>query len=842
MFFKRKKFYTLLDIKNQIVYTPLIFVLLTGFLSSIVLYVFLSYQKKNKIELLSQSESFYSKEALKDYIGDIKYNASANLDDVEIDLSNAIYEINGYIKANELKKEKIDMNNLKEFIHKLKLNTEIKFVIFDSNTYNVLYGEDLIEYLRSLTSSKIKTDKFRISMLKNIQYIGNDNIMYWVDSEERDFRLSYFKDISSQNIFIGAFSKVDDMKALTKKAILDSIELKSKTIYHGHLVFYDQNKKVIYNYNEEGKSKEISSINNLMHINENNLVFTFSKYQYKIYLISSYLDNEIRKIEEEFKHKLLVGIFIIALSVLFLIATSTVFARFINSIFNKYNQRLERRNTLYKKWKDRYELAIIASNDGLWDLNLETKEIFFSNKWLEIFKYNRKDISTFDEWKELIHPEDKDIVLQRFDNLVENKSEHFICEYRLKDKRGNYKWLLVRGKAFQTRNTKRVLMMSMDIDNRMKLTKELKNVELLTEVGRIVIFRWKHDEKLSVKFVSNSIEAYGYNASDFLDENIEYLDFIYKEDREDVLEVINKTITSNKNSFSYIYRVINKDNEIKWVYNRTIIVRDDNGNVKALFGYLNDITQMKLNEEELKLRVKSEVDKNTEKDRLINQQNKLASMGETLGNIAHQWRQPLNNVNLLIHFIRDNYGTFSQEDLNETIESAKLQINYMSKTIDDFKDFYKPSKDKKVFNIEEAIAKSHKIVQAGFEHNNIEFNVSGDYAEVNSYENEFEQVIVNILNNTIDAAILIKEKVEIVPQVNVNIQKAEKITVEISNNCGNVSSEVLEKMFDPYFTTKFENQGTGIGLYMAKVIIEKNMKGKIVANNTSDGVKFVIII
>ena len=522
-------------------------------------------------------------------------------------------------------------------------------------------------------------------MLKNIRYIGDNNLMYNIDNQKRNIQLSYLKNIESLNIFLGAYSKIDDMELLTKKVILDSIYAKSKTLSNAHFYFYDINEGTVFNYYMKDKLKDVSEIENFEQISQNDLSYIFPKYQNKIFIKNNPLRKEKKLIDEQYKTKIIISYLLVIFVALFLILTANIFGRFISTIFNRYNRRLERKNFLFKKWKDRYELAIIASNDGLWDMDLRTKKIFFSNKWLDMFGYKRNDVQNFDEWLSLVHEDDKQKVLNEYKKHINKQSEHFICEYRLKDKMGNYKWILVRGKEF---NSNRMLMMSMNIDERMKLTKELRNVELLTEFGRIVIFRWGNDKDLSVKFVSKSINTYGYDEDDF-NKNMKFFDFVYKDDVNQLNVVIKKAISSDANSFTSIHRVYDKNMQIKWVYNRTILIKDDNGNVIEFYGYLNDITKLKMNEEELKEKIKLELEKNIEKDRLLIQQNKLASMGEMLGNIAHQWRQPLNNINLLIYFIRDSYGKISQLELNETIKDAKLQIDYMSQTIDDFRNFYK---------------------------------------------------------------------------------------------------------------------------------------------------------
>ena len=837
MFFKKKKFYTLLDIKNQIVFTPLIFIFILSILVFTSIYFFFEYEKQNKIDNLIQSENFYKNDVLKNYITSIKYNTSTSFDDIENDLSNYIYEIIGFIKAKMTINNEFDIELLKPHLKQIESANKIKFLLFDTRNYSVLFGDEILENLIELTNSENKSDKFKKYMLRNIKYIGDNNLMYSIDNQKKSIQLSYLKNIEFLNMFLGAYSKTDDMVLLTKEVIYDSIYSKSKTLNNSHFYFYDLNEKKILNYYMNNEVKDVSEIKNFLEDSKNDLSYTFPKYQFKIFIKDGPFNKEKRDIEEQYQTKMVMSFLVVVFIALLLITSANIFGRFINTIFNRYNRRLEQKNLLFKKWKERYELAIIASNDGLWDMDLKSRKIFFSKKWLDMFGYTRNDIQDFEQWINLIHNEDKEKVLNEYEKHINKQSEHFVCEYRLKAKDGNYKWILERGKEF---NSNRMLMMAMNIDERMKLTKELRDVELLTKFGRIVIFRWENDENMSVKFVSQSIKAYGYDVKDF-EKNIKFFDFIYKDDVNQLITVIKKSIFNDADSFTSIHRVVDKDNNIKWVYNRTIIIKDDNGNVIEFYGYLNDITKLKMNEAELKEKVKLQLEKNLEKDRLLVQQNKLASMGEMLGNIAHQWRQPLNNINLLIYFIRDSYGKISQNELSDIIKDAKLQIDYMSQTIDDFRNFYKPSKEKKIFDIKESILQSSKIVHSSIEKNAIKLDILGESLSIDGFENEFEQVIVNILNNAIDAKIIKSKTMKFDAKIEINIYKEDKnILISIYNNCGNIDEKIIERIFEPYFTTKFEDQGTGIGLYMTKVIIEKNMKGKIEAKNLNDGVEFLI--
>ncbi len=857
MFLKSRKFYTLLDIRKQLVFTPIIFVFIISFISIIVIVSILKFQKQNEIKLLLQESSFKKKSLLSEFVNDIKFNASSSFDKSETKLNNAVTEINGFIKNFE---KNISLDDVKNIVQKYEQNSDLKFVLFNERDYELYYGKQTIDYLMKITNAKMSLEKFRHHMLKNIQYIGDSNLIYWIDKEKKKIQLSFFKSVNNRPLFIGAFSKVDDIKNSTKNSILDSIFQKSKYFKDSYFWFYDYDVGYVYNYYNKGQKIDVKYIFEKDRLNSSNEVlkkykkystevqldsiYNFSKYNFLVSVKNDSLPVKISKLEFEYNSKLIISIAIVFLVALFLVVASMFFSKFINKIFHRYNKRLETKNIMYKKWKERYKLAIIASNDGLWDIDLRTNHIYFSKKWLEMFGYKDGDINNLDDWFDLIHKEDKSLVQSKLNEHLSGESEHFICEYRIKSKHNFYKWILVRGKAFYDKQNKRMLMMSMDIDHRKKLSKELQYVDLLVEYGRIVIFKWKYDEELTIQYLSKSIQSYGYEPKDFESKKIKYLDFVLDEDVNDLKKDIKKAIKNDDKSFTKIYRVKDRNGGIRWVSNRTIFLKDDFGNVTHLYGYINDITQMKLTEEQLKQKIVHEVAKNTEKDRILVHQSKLAAMGEMLENIAHQWRQPLNNINLLIYFIRDSYGTLSKEELDSIIKDTKIQIDYMSQTIDDFRNFYQPNKDKVQFDIKDSIMQSIKIVETQFEKSGLSINIEGVDAQTINYKNEFEQVIVNILNNANDAAILKKQKDEkFNPIINISLQKDEKeIRVVLSNNCGEVPLDIIDRIFEPYFTTKFENQGTGVGLYMAKTIIEKNMKGKISVTNIENGVSFIITL
>lgn len=861
MSFYKKKFYSLLDIKKFIVNFPPIFILLFALSSSVILYFILEARFYTSIEVIEQKNRFYKDKLLNDYIRQLSDYVNVSFNEEENHLRKINSEIKGYLKALDETKQ-YNLGYLLEHLKSIEQKRKIQFILYDNKSYNVLYGKDMMQYLQNLTPSKIIKPSFEKYILKNIYKIDEENFQYWVDKENSTLQLSYFDDLKLQNLSLGTFFIGNDIKIKTKRMIFETITQKSKSI-NGYLWFYDYKNDVVYNYFNESKIYTVSEILALKpNDNEISLLYgqskankehsnikihDFKKFDFLIGIKTNYLKTILHQAKVDYHNQLVYSILLIVLITLFMIVIFSFFTGFVNRIITRYNRRLEFRHNMYKRAKERYELAIIASNDGLWDIDFEDNKVYFSQKWLQMFGYDKNDISSFQDWLKLVHPDDQEKIEQKINNHYKEQSEHLICEYRIRTKQGHYKWILVRGKLFKNAsgNKDRMLMMSMDIDNRKKMTQELRDVELLVEVGRIVIFKWKRDSELSVDFVSKSINSYGYSKEDFEKQKIKYYDFVYEEDRQKFKDIIESAIIKNLSSFSISHRIVESNGGIKWVYNRTILLKDHFGNVTHLYGYINDITQMKMNEEELKLRVSYEVKKNIEKDRLLIHQSKLASMGEMLGSIAHQWRQPLNNISLLIHFIRDNFSnkSFLQKDMNETIDSIKLQIDYMSQTIDDFRDFYKPTKDKNEFFLKTMIANASKIVATQFEREDILLEVSGENVKLFTYENELQQVIVNILNNAKDAAIEKKAKVNFLPKVHINIRKvSQNVIIDLSNNCGTVSNKVLSRMFEPYFTTKFETQGTGIGLYMSKTIIENNMKGKIGAKIIENGLNFSIIL
>jgi len=229
------------------------------------------------------------------------------------------------------------------------------------------------------------------------------------------------------------------------------------------------------------------------------------------------------------------------------------------------------------------------------------------------------------------------------------------------------------------------------------------------------------------------------------------------------------------------------------------------------------------------------------KEQLLIQQSRMAAMGEMLGNIAHQWRQPLNVLGVKIQELglSFKYGELSKELVDANIAKAMEILQHMSQTITVFQDFTTPDKGKCRFKVEQVIEITVQIIHESLKNDGITLNVNstGD-SQINGYPNEYSQVLMNLILNAKDA--LLEQKTADPCISVVSWSENNRSVVTISDNGGGIKEEITDKIFDPYFTTKELGKGTGIGLFLSKTIIEKNMGGLLTMRNIARGAEFRI--
>jgi signal transduction histidine kinase len=235
--------------------------------------------------------------------------------------------------------------------------------------------------------------------------------------------------------------------------------------------------------------------------------------------------------------------------------------------------------------------------------------------------------------------------------------------------------------------------------------------------------------------------------------------------------------------------------------------------------------------------MKKEADLNREKDILLIYQSKQAKIGEMVGNISHQWKQPLNTINLILLNLYEDYQLkeLTDEEFKATIDKLMHIVRNMSETIKDFTDFLKPTREITEFDLKESLDLALNLMEASLKYHSIVVEVAVDTGlKLMGYQNEFSHVLFNILNNARDA--ILESNVE---QKYIQIDGWEEdgnVFLEITNRGKHIPEDTLENIFEPYFTTKNEKDGTGIGLYISKIIIEQRMNGRIELENVDSGV------
>ena len=351
-----------------------------------------------------------------------------------------------------------------------------------------------------------------------------------------------------------------------------------------------------------------------------------------------------------------------------------------------------------------------------------------------------------------------------------------------------------------------------------KLANTNNILENIIENAPIIIF-WKDrngiyrgSNKLFLELMNlkNKDELLGKKDSDF--NIVENKDFM-----SDDLYVM----TNKKPKLNYLETISAKNNDVRILNTSKVPLLDENKNVIGVLGVIQDITEQIKNQNQLK-----------ESEQLLIQQSKLASMGEMIANIAHQWRQPLSIISTSATGmkIQKEMGVLDDNTEIKSLDCINENAQYLSNTIDDFRNFFKKSKTKSLVNLDSLLEKTLKLILTRLKNKNISIVKNDLNVTFETYEGEIIQVFMNIINNSVDAF----EDKNHDKFIFFETEKFEdKIVIKIKDNAGGIDKNIIDRIFEPYFTTKESKQGTGIGLYMCNEIIVKHLNGKIIVSNES---------
>ena len=374
-----------------------------------------------------------------------------------------------------------------------------------------------------------------------------------------------------------------------------------------------------------------------------------------------------------------------------------------------------------------------------------------------------------------------------------------------------------------------VMELNYELEYKFKvLLKDLSNAQKLAKIGSWKLYIesqklvWS-DETYSI-FDMVKRKGRALEVKDFLSS-------IYQCDGLQFSETYNNHLKTKK-PFTFIHRIVTREKNIKWIEERCETTFDKDGNPLISIGTVQDITEKKLLELDMQ-----------DKDQQMLHQSRLAQMGEMINMIAHQWRQPLTAIsarvnNLIFKTIMDD--NINNELLKKELEHIGEYSQHLSKTIDDFRGFFDKDKTKEKTTLEDIVNSTLSIVQTSVESKNIKIITNfTSHQEVETYSNEVKQVVLNLIKNAEDVLI---EKEITNPIITIQTKCIDKniYTLIVKDNAGGIPDNIINNIFDPYFSTKREKDGTGIGLYMSKTIIEDHCGGKLSASNDNDGAVFKI--
>lgn len=509
-----------------------------------------------------------------------------------------------------------------------------------------------------------------------------------------------------------------------------------------------------------------------------------------------------------------------------------------------------------------YRLLFDTNPNPMWVFDEETFDFLTVNEAaLQHYGYSREEFlgMTIKD----IRPADD---VERLEYFIPRQSgsvcgDAGVWQHRKKDGTLIYVQITYSSLPFNNRPGRLVLIH--DITQRKQSEETQLKYTLLAGNSRDIILFVRREDGQVLEANQSAVKAYGFNHAELLEMKVQQL-------RAEVNGELTERQMADADSQGVLFETLHRRKDGSTFPVEVSSRGADLGDTRILVSVIRDITRRKQAEkelrqahEELELRViertqqlEDAIDNLLEEtqarikaaetlreqERMLIQQSRQAAMGEMIGNIAHQWRQPLNTLALFTQRIGFFYGSdrFDKQFLDDSITKSMEIIHYMSRTIDDFRNFFSPDREKTYFRVAETIGKALSLVESSFKERQIQVErlFHQDDVTIHGYQNEFAQVLLNIFINVRD---IVNERHITSPRLIISVSKENDVSVvTITDNAGGIPDEIIERIFEPYFTTKGPQQGTGVGLYMSKIMIEKNMGGKITARNTGEGAEFRI--
>ena len=466
--------------------------------------------------------------------------------------------------------------------------------------------------------------------------------------------------------------------------------------------------------------------------------------------------------------------------------------------------------------KDKNGVYITCNHESEKFFGVKTEEIIgktdydlIDKKTAELFKINDQlAMNSFDP-----------IINEELISYVSNKKKILLetTKTAMRDNNGNIIGVLGIGHDI-TKRKKEVEELERLNKLSSSLTESQATLLSLFDKGDSVLFKWKNNADWEIEYISsNIVRLLGYSKEDFMTNKIKYGNCIHLEDIETVKKEVTNALENDLNYFKHEpYRLIHKNGEERWILDYSVLQKDSDNKVTHFIGYVTDITEQKQQQD------------------LIFQQSKIASMGEMIGNIAHQWRQPLSIISSIATAskLERELGILSDEQFDKHMEIINKNTQYLSETIDNFRQFIKADRELSDFNLSSTIKSFLSVIDSSIIKNNIKVLLDLDDSIILvNYQNDMIQAFINILNNSVEAFEQSGEKEK---YFFITTKKGNKRTIiNLKDNAGGIKEELISRVFEPYTTSKNKSLGTGLGLNITYNFIVEGMKGEIFVENTN---------
>lgn len=479
----------------------------------------------------------------------------------------------------------------------------------------------------------------------------------------------------------------------------------------------------------------------------------------------------------------------------------------------------------------RNELALKAGTIGIWEWKYDDNTLLWDDVMYDIYGVNNKDkdkSSPFSMWSNAIDPNDKNLAEQKLFDAMDNNTEYNVS-YRIITPFGKRKYIHSIGKNVFDEFSKINKMVGVNIDNteleeQNRMLQEQKTI--LSQQAQII--KQTHDSVISTDLDGNILTwnpgsevFFEYKEAEAIGKHIS---MVYR--KEDLKKLSSNIETLMQiGAYSSEIQFVTKSKKIVWGSISLSLLKDNSGKPMQMIGYTQDITESK------------------KKDEIMVAQSRHAAMGEMISMIAHQWRQPITSIAMEANNMLADIELESVDEkiLKKNANNIIYAIQELSKTIDDFRNFFRPGKTVEEVLPEDILNEAFNVIGASLKHHGIEVIIDSKYdKKIKIYSRELMQVLINILKNAKEVLVdneIAKAKILVYIE-----DSDDEVIITICDNGGGIDDDIKDQIFDPYFSTKNKKNGTGLGLYMSRTIVEKHLHGEIDIYNKDGGACFVIRI